>query len=113
MQWDLGLVGLGLLLTMALVFGLLAQVVAGRWAGTRLLWLVAATTYAVAGLLISEWWFGWATEEELQPNIDGLSFDEVLLIGWVPGVVSVLVTRYVVRHRHGRAPHHRVTVAPH
>lgn len=111
MQWDLGPAGLGLLLTMALAFGLLAQVVAGRWAGTRLLWLVSATTYAVAGLLISEWWFGWATEEELQPNIDGLSFDEVLLIGLLPGIASVLVTRYVVRRR-DREPHHRVTVAP-
>lgn len=112
MQWDLGPAGLGLLLTMALVFGLLAQLVAGRWAGTRRLWLVAATTYALAGLLISEWWFGWATEEELQPNIDGLSFDEVLLISWVPGVASVLLTRYVVRRRRDRALHHRVTAAP-
>jgi hypothetical protein len=113
MQWDIGPAGLGLLLTMALAFGLLAQVVAGRWAGTRMLWLVSATTYAVAGLLISEWWFGWATEEDLQPNIDGLSFEEVLLIGLVPGIASVLVTHYVVRRRHDRQPHHRVTVAPH
>ena len=113
MQWDLGLAGLGLLLTMALVFGLLAQVAAGRWAGTHLLWVVAGATYAVAGLLISEWWFGWATEEELQPNIDGLSFDEVLLIGLVPGVASVLVARYVVRRRHDREPRHRVSVVPH
>jgi hypothetical protein len=43
-----------------------------------------------------------ATEEDLQPNIDGLSFDEVLLIGLVPGIASVLVTRYVTprRRRH-------------
>ena len=27
--------------------------------------------YFVLGLLVSEAWFGWATEEELQPNIDG------------------------------------------
>ena len=113
MQWDLGPAGLGLLLTMALAFGVLMQLVAGRRTGARRLWLVAATTYAVAGLLISEWWFGWATEEELQPNIDGLSFDEVLLIAWVPGVASVLVTHYVLRRRRGRALHHRVTAAPH
>ena len=112
MQWDIGPAGLGLLLAMALVFGLLAQVVAGRWTGTGLLWLVSATTYAVSGLLISEWWFGWATEEELQPNIDGLSFDEVLLIGLVPGIASVLVMHYAVRRRHDRGPGHRVTVAP-
>ena len=113
MQWDLGPAGLGLLLTMALAFGLLAQVSAGRWAGTRLLWLVAGTTYAAAGLLISEWWFGWATEKDLQPNIDGLSFDEVLLIGLVPGVASVLLARYVEHRRHDREPHHRVTAVPH
>jgi hypothetical protein len=89
-----------------------ARVVAGRWAGTRLLWLVAGTTYAAAGLLISEWWFGWATEEELQPNIDGLSFDEVLLIGLVPGVLSVLVTRRVMRLRNDRTPR-RTTAVPH
>ena len=54
-------------------------------------------TYFAAGLFISEVWFGWATEAELQPNIDGLSFDEVLLIGLVPGILVVLVTWYVTR----------------
>lgn len=44
------------------------------------LWLFSAVVYFVAGILVSEVWFGWATEEELQPNIDGLSFDEVLLM---------------------------------
>ena len=34
----------------------------------------------------------WATAEHLQPNIDGLSFDEVLLISLVPGVLVVLAT---------------------
>jgi hypothetical protein len=34
-------------------------------------------------------------EEDLQPNVDGLSFDEVLLIGLVPGIVTVLVTGYL------------------
>lgn len=113
MQWDLGLSGLGLLLVMAAAFGLLAQVIAGRWAGSRWLWAVGATTYAVSGLLISEGWFGWATEEELQPNIDGLSFDEVLLIGLVPGVLSVLLTRTAVRRQHARAPHQRPRALPH
>ena len=113
MQWDLGPGGLGLLLAMATAFGLLAQVIAGRWSGSRWLWAVAATTYAVSGLLISEWWFGWATQEELQPNIDGLSFDEVLLIGLVPGVASVLLTRTVVRHRNARVPRHQPTALSH
>lgn len=102
MQWDLGLVGLGLLVAMSLGFGLIAQLLGGR-ATTRWLWLIAAATYFVSGLFISEVWFGWATEEELQPNIDGLSFDEVLLIGLIPGVAAVLITRYVIRRRRSSA----------
>ena len=101
MQWDLGLRGLGLLVVMSLGFGAIAQLVAGK-ATTRWLWLIATSAYFVGGLFVSEVWFGWATEEELQPNIDGLSFDEVLLIALVPGIVSVLVTRYVTRR--GRHP---------
>lgn len=62
--------------------------------------LIAAGTFFVAGLLTSEAWFGWATEEDLQPNIDGLSFDETLLFGLLAGVASVFVTRYVTQHRH-------------
>jgi hypothetical protein len=106
MQWDLGLQGLGLLMVMSLGFGAIAQLMVGR-ATTRWLWLIGATAYFVGGLFISEVWFGWATEEELQPNIDGLSFDEVLLIGLVPGILVVLVTWYVSRrnrlHRSIRA----------
>ncbi len=98
MQWDLGLQGVGLLVAMSLGFGAIAQLVAGR-STTRWLWLIAAATYFVGGLLISEVWFGWATEEDLQPNIDGLSVDEVLLFALVPGIASVLLTRYVTRRR--------------
>jgi uncharacterized membrane protein len=101
MQWDLGLQGLGLLVAMSLGFGVIAQLVAGRTT-TRWLWLVAAAGYFVGGLFISEVWFGWATQAELQPNIDGLSFDEVLLIGLVPGIVTVVVTRYVTRRTRRR-----------
>ena len=103
MQWDLGLQGLGLLVVMSLGFGIVAQLAVGRTT-TRWLWLIAAAGYFVGGLLVSEVWFGWATQEELQPNIDGLSFDEVLLLGLVPGIGIVLVTRYVTRrtrHRSG------------
>lgn len=96
MQWDLGLQGIGMLVLMSLGFGLVAQLVAARrtnrWVG-----LIAASVYFVSGLLISEVWFGWATEEDLQPNIDGLSFDEVLLIGLVPGIAAVLATGYLTR----------------
>jgi hypothetical protein len=81
---------------MSLGFGVIAQLVAGR-ATTRWLWLIAAAAYFLGGLFTSEVWFGWATEEELQPNIDGLSFDEVLLIALIPGIAAVLVTRYMTR----------------
>jgi hypothetical protein len=97
MQWDLGLQGMALLLGMSLAFGTLAQLVAAR-ATTHWLWLIAAGTFFVTGLLTSEVWFGWATEEDLQPNIDGLSFDEVLLFGLLAGTASVLITRYITRH---------------
>jgi hypothetical protein len=103
MEWDLGLRGISLLGAMSLGFGLVAHVVAGR--ATRWLWLVATTAYFVGGLFVSEVWFGWATEEDLQPNIDGLSFDEVLLFGLVPGIVAVLVTWYVTRKAGARVAH--------
>lgn len=103
MQWDLGLQGLGVLVVMSLGFGVVAQLVAGRIT-TPWLWAIAAVTYFVAGLFISEVWFGWATEAELQPNIDGLSFDEVLLIGLVPGILAVLGTWYYKRSRHQDRP---------
>jgi hypothetical protein len=98
MQWDLGLQGLGVLFLMSLGFGIIAQLVVGRTT-TRWLWTIASAAYFVGGLFISEVWFGWATATDLQPNIDGLSFDEVLLIGLVPGMLSVLITRYVTRRR--------------
>ena len=105
MEWDLGSLGLATLLGMSLAFGLIAQLLAGRDT-TRWMWPIASSVYAVSGLLISEAWFGWATEEELQPNIDGLSFDEVLLIGLVPGVLAVWLTRRIVKGAK-HANHHR------
>lgn len=95
MQWDLGPQGIGVLAGMALVFGVIAHLVAGR--STRWMWAIASATYFVAGLFISEVMFGWATEAELQPNVDGLSFDEVLLIGLVPGIIAVILTRYAAK----------------
>lgn len=99
-QWDLGVAGLALLAAMALAFGLVAQLIVG-WHVTRWLWLWAALSYFVAGILVSEVWFGWATEEELQPNIDGLSFDEVQLVTFA-GLVAAVAARVVLRRR-GRA----------
>ncbi len=101
MQWDLGLQALGTLLAMSLIFGVFAAAVFwGRsawWIG-----IVATAAFFVLGIVISEVWFGWATEEDLQPNIDGLSFDEVLLIGYPVTVAVALVLRYLMRGRVGR-----------
>ena len=105
MQWDLGLTGLGVLIVMSLAFGLIAHVVLlllGR-SVTRWLWAIASTTYFLAGVLISEVMFGWVNVEDLQPNIDGLSFDEVLLIGLVPGIVAVVGTWLATRKTQNRA----------
>jgi hypothetical protein len=88
-------------LALSLGFGVFAHLVAGR--GTRWMWLLATALYFVGGLLISEVWFGWATQAELQPNVGGLSFDEVLL-GLIPGVAAVLATRYLARRGGRLAP---------
>lgn len=103
MQWDLGAQGLGVLALMSVAFGALAQALfwdrATWWVG------IAAGVAAFAiGILISEVWFGWATAADLQPNIDGLSFDEVLL-GFLLGVPLILVARYAARERMRRLHH--------
>jgi hypothetical protein len=100
MDWDLGSRGLLYLAAMSIGFGLLAQLLAWRAAPKRL-WALVSVVYFGVGILVSEFWFGWATEEDLQPNIDGLSRDEVLLIGLVPVAVAVVVTRWTAR-RHAR-----------
>jgi hypothetical protein len=48
--------------------------------------------------MISEAWFGWATEEDLQPNYDGLSFDETLLAIF-PSIAIVILARWLIRRR--------------
>lgn len=99
MQWDLGLQGLALLLALSLGFGVVAGLAAGRGMGHRLRYMViAAGACFGVGLFTSEVWFGWATEDELQPNIDGLSFDEVLLSGVVTTALVVLSAR-LLAHR--------------
>ncbi len=97
MRWDLGIAGLGLLAAMSLGFGLIAHWIVGKGL-SRWVWLFAAIAYFAAGLLVSEVWFGWATEEELQPNIDGLSFDEVQLVT-LAGLVAAFIARYMVRRK--------------
>jgi hypothetical protein len=111
MQWDIGWPGVGLLVVMSLGFGLVALVLAGR---RRSLWLwpVAAFASLVAGLFTSEVWFGWATEEELQPNIDGVSFDEVLLMNVVLTTLIIVVARYLTRRQRERAAGSPATEKP-
>jgi hypothetical protein len=99
-EWDLGVAGIGVLALLAIGFGVVAQLLfwgRGWWIGA-----VAAGLSFVAGILISEVWFGWATGEDLQPNIDGLSFDEVLL-GFLVGLPVLVVVRLVARRRGGVA----------
>ena len=105
MQWDLGINGLLYLAAMSLAFGVLAALLVGKSAAYRL-WAGAITTAACIGigLFVSEVLFGWATEEELQPNIDGLSRDEALLSAVVTTAIVVLVMRYLAR-RSERASH--------
>ncbi len=99
MEWDLGVGGFALLLGMAAAFGVIVQLLFWRatphWTGAA-----AAATFFVCGLLISEVWFGWATEEDLQPNVDGLSFDETLL-SLFPGLLAVLLI-WMATRRHAR-----------
>ncbi|HEX2895539.1 MAG TPA: hypothetical protein VHO29_16170 [Marmoricola sp.] len=99
MQWDLGLEGLGLMAVMAIGFGAVSGLIAGGSPRRRLRSAALALVLGFGfGLFTSEVWFGWATEEELQPNIDGLSFDEVLLIGLGFSVTLGLVLRYLGHH---------------
>jgi len=106
MQWDLGIQGMAVLGAMSLGFGVFAGLVAGRGVAYRLL---ATAITAVAcfglGLVTSEVLFGWATEEDLQPNIGGLSRDEVLLSSVLTTAVVLLAMRYLSRRAGGQKRH--------
>jgi hypothetical protein len=91
MRWDLGAEGVTILLGLSLGFGLFAHVMLST-AMSRAVGLVATFAFFVGGVLISEVWFGRATATELQPNFDGLSFDEVLL-AYLVGIPIVLLAR--------------------
>jgi hypothetical protein len=112
MTWDLGPWGVTVLVAISLGFGLLAAVLAGGGAARRL-WVAAVTTVAcvVVGLFTSEGLFGWATQEDLQPNVDGLSRDEVLLSSLLTTAVVVVVALLRRRARHGQlTPERRARV---
>ena len=101
-EWDLGLAGASWLLVYALAFGLVAMLLLRRYYTGWLVGLNATAAYFAAGVLISEWWFGWATGEDLQPNIDGLSRDETLL--------ATLGTEKTPDRRRGAASMSRMTL---
>jgi hypothetical protein len=104
-HWDLGFVGLAALAGISLAFGLTGGLLVGGHRSRRW-WAGLVTTVAcfAVGLLTSEWLFGWATEEELQPNVDGLSRDEVLMSSVLTTGLIVLATRALVRTRVRRTP---------
>ncbi|GAA1166880.1 hypothetical protein [Nocardioides aquiterrae] len=106
MQWDMGLEGLALLAAISLGFAVGAGLLVGGGRVHRL-WAVLTDTVVCfgVGLLTSEGIFGWATEEDLQPNVDGLSRGEVLLSSLLTTVAVVLVMRYVARRAHGPRVH--------
>jgi hypothetical protein len=99
----MGLYGLGVLVAMSIGFGALAAVVtwrsASHWVGP-----IGAAAFFLGGLFMSEVWYGTATEAELQPNIDGLSFDEALLGGLILGLVATIVAWLLTRHHHLHRP---------
>ena len=97
MDWDLGAEGVGILVGMSVAFGVAAHLVLHR-DSTRWLWLIGTGAFFVFGLLLSEVFFGWATEEDLQPNYDGLSFDETLLAIF-PSSAAVYLARRALRGR--------------
>lgn len=103
MQWDLGIQGVLVLIVMSVGFGVLAHLFFWNRA-TIWVWPVASAAVFVAGLFISEVLFGWATQAELQPNIDGLSFDEVLLGYLFVGIPVVLVSWYLTRRSRQHGP---------
>jgi hypothetical protein len=107
MQWDLGIQGIAYLAGMAAGFGVVAGLlVGGGMAGRVRAALIATVACFVTGLATSEMLFGSATEEELQPNIDGLSRDEALLSSLLTTVVVVLAVRYVSRRHLTKAGKH-------
>ena len=104
MQYDLGLSGLGILVALALGFGVIAHLIAGRH--TTWMWAVGALAAFLGGLYFSEVLFATYTEDEIQPIIDGLALDESMLGGLLVGSAAVLVTWFLTQRRtHGPIAH--------
>jgi len=103
MQWDLGPQAIVILVGPSIAFG--GQAIAILWNRVEpaVSGIAAAAAFFVAGLFISEIWFGRATEAELQPNIDGLSLDEVL-IAFLVGVPVLVAVRLMLSRRSRARP---------
>ena len=97
MQFDVGLQGLAILLACSFLFGAAVQLIWRGW--THWLWLIGALGWFVGGLIASEVLWGTLTEEEIQPIVDGLAFDESLLGGLIGGTVAVIATWLVTGRR--------------
>ena len=102
MRFDLGIAGLGLLITFAAGFGLVAHLVRTR--STPWLGPVAAIGWFVGGLIASEVVFARSTIDEIQPIIDGLAFDEALLGGLLAGGLVVIIARLSTGDRRAEGP---------
>jgi hypothetical protein len=85
--FDLGIVGLGLLILISLAFGVLSQTV-GR-PGTRADWLAVGLAWFVGGLVASE--LGGAAAGDRV--VDGLALDAVLVGGGLLGIPVALILR--------------------
>lgn len=106
MTWDLGLQGISVLLAMALASGAVATLTSGNGLRHRIhTGIATAVACSAIGVFTSAVWFGWATEEDLQPNIDGVSFDEVLLSVLVTTAVAITIARRIA-HRPAKTPKH-------
>lgn len=103
MQWDLGPQAIVILLAMSTAFGGLAIAILWNRLEPAVSGIGAAAVFFFGSLFISEILFGWATEAELQPNIDGLSFDEVL-IAFLVGVPLLVAVRLMLGRRSTARP---------
>ena len=100
MAFDIGPTGLAILFAIAAGFGALVYLVT-RHAGRA---LAAAAAWFAGGILSSEVVWGSLTEEEIQPIVDGLAFDESLLGGLLAGGAMVAVLWFVERGGRRGAP---------
>ena len=92
MNYDIGPAGIAVLVGISLGFGLIVQFVGH--AGSRWEWLVGSLAFLIGGLIASELVFA---GQDVQPIIDGLSFDESLAGGIVTGIPIAVVTRGLSR----------------